>query len=353
MPKLEAVPDEPEAPLWKSDDLVEWLDKTPETRRFLIKDLLPADSNILMSGQQKLTFKTFTKMAIVVAITTGKSMSLIEPEEEGTALVVEEEGASDETKMRWLAVCKAMGVDYKTLKNKIGWSFRQGVKLNEKEWAENLLRETERLQPKIITFDAMFALQSGNENDTQDVRPITDLFSRLRNVCGSSILYLAHLNESHGWNPRADMDRQVRGSGLLPQAADLHLALRRYNAKDNTVNWLVRARGQAPSAYLSTWTFETRSVGKTKEGKDVRVLDEACISLANSEGKTEVSHPVFVPAPGVIYKQAELKKYLAGNSTAVATYIQQGLQDQTWKIVGEKAWRYVGEKHDDETTKDD
>ena len=336
MPKLEAVPDPEDEKPWQSSDLTEWLDEVPEQRRFLIPDLIPAESLVLMSGQQKLTYKTFTKMATVLAITTGKGMSLITPEETGNVLAVEEEGASDETKMRWLALCKAMGIDYKKLKGKIGWCFRQGVKLNEKEWAERLLRETERLKPKLITFDAMFALQSGNENDTQDVRPIIDLFNRLRNVCGSSILYLAHLNESHGWNPRADIDRQVRGSGLLPQAADLHLALRRYNEKDATINWLVRARGQAPSAYLGSWTFET---------EDKR-LTAAHFGLVNSEGKESTTDLTFEPEPGRTYELKHLRKYFK-NAAGVRKMVSEGMQDGTWKFVDNNAWIYKGPPSED------
>ena len=332
MPKLEAVPDPEDEKPWQSSDLTEWLDEVPEQRRFLIPDLIPAESLVLMSGQQKLTYKTFTKMATVLAITTGKGMSLITPEETGNVLAVEEEGASDETKMRWLALCKAMGIDYKKLKGKIGWCFRQGVKLNEKEWAERLLRETERLKPKLITFDAMFALQSGNENDTQDVRPIIDLFNRLRNVCGSSILYLAHLNESHGWNPRADIDRQVRGSGLLPQAADLHLALRRYNEKDATINWLVRARGQAPSAYLGSWTFETAE----------KRLTAAHFSLVNSESQGDVTPSAFEPVAGRVYPLARLRKHFA-NAAEVRKMTAEGMEKGTWKYITHNVWKYVGE----------
>lgn len=335
MPKLEAVPDQP-GDTWQAPDVVDWLDEVEDKRRYLIKELLPAESFILMSGQQKLTQKTFTALSMLIAIASGKEMSLIRPEEQGNVLAVEEEGSAAETKARILALCTAMKVPYKSLRGKFNWVFRHGVLLNDEKWQLRLLRETERLKPKLIMFDAMFALHTANENDSGEMAPIVHFLKNLTTVSGASVLVLAHLNESSGWNPRADIDRQVRGSGIIPQAVDKHLALRRYDEREKEIKLITRARGAAPNNYTIQWSFET-----SHDKKGDQKLDAAFISIApTAEHSPYPTADTFKPEPGKTYTRQFLRGVFGSLPKATA-FVEQQLQNGVFKIAGDKKWECV------------
>lgn len=255
-----------EQPALQLDDWAEpfgdWLLTPAKTKAWLIDGLIPMDSLVLLSGHQKRAAKTYFALAVAIAIATNKANGELKPIETGNVLFVEEEGSHAETQTRALAVIRAMGLDPEESRealNKIRWVFRKSVQLDRYQWQARLKQAAELLQPVLTIFDAVFALHSGDENKVSDMAPIIKTFNHIRNVSGGgSVLYLAHLDKDRGENPKKDIDTQVRGSGVLVNAYDTHLAARRYSEHDHEIAMKVRYRDREPQDWKLRWEFEKK-----------------------------------------------------------------------------------------------
>ena len=73
---------------------------------------------------------------------------------------------------------------------------------------------------------------------------------------GCSMVILCHLDKAKGEDKKMDIDNQIRGSSLLSNAYDQHLALRRYNIRDAVIDLHIRSRGGAQKDFAVTWNLE-------------------------------------------------------------------------------------------------
>jgi RecA-family ATPase len=255
--------------LWTPPTLKEWLDEVKEVPAWVLPDWIPERGLVLMSGHQKLTKKTWLAMVHALAIASGKQLGPFKAERQGDVLFIEEEGTEADTRYRWLGLCATYKLPVRTLKN-IHFAFRQGVGLDVQRWREDLVSYVERYAPVVTFFDNLTFLHSGDENRSSDMRPVLDTIKEVRNA-GCACVFLAHLNKQHGDDPRANHDKQVRGSSIISNSYDVHQALRNYEKETSPVEAHLYYRGQQGKRWLIKW--DVKSEGVVVHSASVR-LDE-------------------------------------------------------------------------------
>lgn len=258
--KLLATPE-----IWSPPTLAQWLEEEPTEPRWVVPGFLPHDAFVVLSGQRKLTNKTYTSRALAASLATGRAIKPFIPDKRYRCLFVEEEGSHGENWDAWQAVLKTYSIQPSELDGII-WSFRDLVLLNIKEWRERLVRLVRTHQIEVAIFDALFLMVAGDENDSPVMREVLRTLQEIR-AQGCTVVLLAHLNDHRGADPSIDIDLQIRGSGLLKDAYDLHLAARRYDPNDKYIAWTVRRRGGIEMKYRALWDIRGPALGAPEYAK--------------------------------------------------------------------------------------
>lgn len=253
-------------------NLCDWIEEQSENKRWLIDDLIPEDGLILLSGQQKLAFKTWFAFATAIAISSGKSMSMLKPNRKAGVLIIEEEGGKAQTRSRFLAIAKGFGANKEDLEN-IHFSFRNRVKLDNPVHKSQIKKLCEKHKPGLVILDALTYLHSGDENKIQDMLKVVDTINMIRSM-GISVLIIAHLDKTRGSNVKTDIDLQIRGSSIISNSYDIHLALRRFSNQQKTIALTARARDEEEKFYKVDW--------KILSNKD-KVAEYASVSLSETD----------------------------------------------------------------------
>lgn len=218
---------------------------------WLIRGLIPYNGITLMSGQQKLAMKTFTVMQLGVSIATGRSTRSIETMRRGPVLGLFEEGRHQKLASRYAAICDAMNVDWRRGEaDDFFMVYRPLLKLDGPECRKQLLKVVREVKPLVVILDPFFRMMDGDENRQEDVNHAMDTLFALQQQ-GCTPLFLAHL--TGGVNPKQDIDAQIRGSTLISNSYDVHIALRRYKRTEKYVSFEVRSRDAEPFEGIIKW----------------------------------------------------------------------------------------------------
>jgi hypothetical protein len=288
------------APEWEVPTLVEWLAQTKTRHRWLVPGWVPQDGIVLVSGPRKLGNKTYTAFVCAASLASGKQVFPFSPVKPAPILIIEEEGGTAQTSDRWHAIAAAYpGVDkgYPS----IHFAFRQLVKLNREAWRQKLVAKVKKLKPSLVIIDAMAYVIDGDENKTVDMQDALSTVQSMR-AQGCAVMILHHLNNERGYDPKADIDQQVRGAGPLKDLYDLHIALRRYKDTD-PIQVTVRQRDGSTRHDVFSWEFKEDEEGNTVFAK--LHLGEGSASLKLDETSKRL---LSLMKPGQVHSKNDLKE---------------------------------------------
>lgn len=240
-----------------------WLERVDAEQAWLIRDFILREGIVLVSGPKKLAYKTWFAFAAALVIASGKAFNLLQPETQGSVLIIEEEGSSPQTKSRLIALCNGIGIN--PYKLPVYFSHFNRVKLDDLVWREKLLAFVDSVQPLVVVFDAFAYLHTGDENQVKDIAPLVDTLALLRSR-GVTVIMLSHTNK-HSAKKSVDIDDQVRGSGLLTDCYDIHLALRRYKPSQSYINLIVRGRDVEEKEWIVTWNIRADADGRAERAE--------------------------------------------------------------------------------------
>lgn len=231
-------------------NLADWIPNAKITNKtpWLVKGFIPSDGIVLVSGQQKKARKTYFAMSIGIGIATGCHPSL-EICDTGTVLGIFEEGRDAPTADRFEKLCEVHGV---SIPSNFHIAWRPRLKLNNKDHKKILLEQIDKLKPKVVILDPLYRMIDGDENKQEDVNGVVEtIFEiRSRNIV---VILLVHLDKSRGEMASKDIDHQLRGSSLIPNMYDVHVALRKYKAKTKHIDVIVRDREGPEYSYMMRW----------------------------------------------------------------------------------------------------
>ena len=227
-----------------------WIPEALATKQqsWLIDGMIPSDGVVIISGQQKRARKTYFAMSLGLGVATG-THPILSVKGQGPVLGIFEEGRDAPTAERFTKLYEAHGLD--TVPNfHIAW--RPRIKLDDKDHRKALLEAIDTIKPVFVILDPFFRMISGDENRQEDVNKVIDTVFDIRDK-GCTVALLAHLDKSRGESHASDIDQQIRGSGVLANSYDVHLALRKYKAKHKHIQLTVRDREGPERVYHQTW----------------------------------------------------------------------------------------------------
>lgn len=232
-----------------------FLAKKGDKPKWLVDQLIPADSIVLISGPPKRGKKTWLAMTIGMCVAANRPYARINPKATGTVLIVEEEGSRAGTQDRLEAIDKMVGQP-SGLTN-LFIAHRKQLKLDDEECVDQICQQAKLTSAKIVILDALSYLHTGDPNSEKDLQKVASAINLIRNnLVGGSVILIHHLNKTLGENKDAHPDSQIRGSGVIAGFYDTHIACRAYGNKGlENVHVDVTHREASEAKYVINWHF--------------------------------------------------------------------------------------------------
>ena len=209
--------------------LHEWLAQPDPTVRWLIEGLLPSESLVMISGPRKRAFKTWLAMLLAGMVAGGVSYDTWKTVSAVPTLFIEEESTTWSTKDRMRKILLGLGLPMAALESALAAPFymahRTGFKVDNPRQLLDLCSWIATNGIKLVFLDALTFMHRGDANNERDMQAIVLGLFELRRA-GATVCWLSHTNKE-GDKVDHDPDLDVRGSSVILDAYDAHLAVRR------------------------------------------------------------------------------------------------------------------------------
>ncbi len=231
---------------------------------YIITNLITNSSLNVFYGQPG-SKKTYSMLNMAVAVSNGKEWLNFSTKKSPVLFIDEESGQSrflrrlNET-MNGLSCDDTMQLYYTSL---------SGFKLDNKQDILNIETEITKKEIKLVIFDALADIMSGDENSKKDIQPIMTSLRKIADNTNSAVLLIHHTNKS---------GKQYRGSSAIGASADIVVQMKstspivnfeiEKNRDGNFMQWSAKANWDN-----NIFSLDPVSLNKKNNNRDEYVLN--------------------------------------------------------------------------------
>ncbi len=176
---------------------------------YYIKDWLPKQGSCVLYAPPK-AGKSFLAAQIARCIASGEPF-LGFPTTQGTVLMIQSELGAEILQGR----LRMTGRDYSNVS--VGTTF--SLRLDTDSGFAQLWRAMEAIKPDVLILDPLYKMIAGDENESKDMKGITDNLDKIKEAYKCSIWIVHHAGK--------DITKGGRGSSVLEDWVDSYLEARR------------------------------------------------------------------------------------------------------------------------------
>jgi hypothetical protein len=308
---------------------------------WLLQDMLPADSSILMSGRAKLAYKTWLAFLMALCVATGKKVGPFVPMNEGgePVLFLEAEGGRPHTKNRWLWIAKAYGIDLLSVKN-LYFSHRENIVFPHRQWEDSLSQFIIDNKIKLVVVDSLAMHARGDENDVASMGEVMRVFVRFKQL-GASVLFLHHLRKAQK-DYTSDVDEDIRGTSAIAGFYDAHYALRQKKGSDRINILTLRSKDDEEKKFEAEWFID--KVAQTAQVRIDPISDD-------NEKEAAVDVLIRDMLPGEVYTAKRLGEMLNVGDAQLTAIVESMLATSVLEKTGRGYRLFTGESNESEASK--
>lgn len=218
--------------------LAEWAvavrsDKSPS---FIIDGVLPTDNLVLLSGLPKESHKTWFAMLTALVAATGQSVGELKCTERTPVLYIYQEGARLATLNRFHAIMRAHDLGDVEQIEGFWFHHRSDFQLEMTGDVDDICKFVRANGIGVVYIDTLAKSISGDENSAKEIGAAIRATSKIRDA-GATVVLVHHLRKGSpsltaGTTGYPDPDKDIRGSGALAGAYEMHWAIRAYPNRD-------------------------------------------------------------------------------------------------------------------------
>lgn len=199
-------------------DLEDLLAEPDEDEVWLINHIVSHPTVSIVCGDAK-TFKSIYVQEMCVALATGTPfLGLYTVSEPRTVVYIQEESSRRAVRKRFRWMLKGRGMDVSHLERRLKIVTNRGLQIDQHREVRKLVsRVIERHQPALIVLDPLVEMHGGDENKTEQMRPVMRTLKALRDRYGVSIVVVHHNNKSPEFSTP---EKSIRGSTAIWAAMD-------------------------------------------------------------------------------------------------------------------------------------
>ena len=181
---------------------------------FYLQNWLPKKGKAEVYGQAK-SGKSYLSVQLARCIASGEPFLGI-PTEKASVLYLQFELGEAILQARM----RSTGKDYEGVY--VGTTF--SMKLDRPSGRTQFDTAISAIQPQVVIIDPFYKIISGDENESKDVKVITDFLDEIIDIYNCAILIIHHSGK--------DLERGGRGSSILEGWVDSYIELRKISTKD-------------------------------------------------------------------------------------------------------------------------
>ncbi len=199
-------------------DLEDLLAEPDEDEEWIVNGICAHPTVSLVCGDAK-TYKSILVQEMCVAVATGTPfLGLFAVPEPRTVVYVQEESSRRAVRKRFRWLLKGRGMTVADLERRLKIVTNRGVQLDQPKEVQKLVsRAVKKYQPALLAFDPLVEMHSGDENKTEQMRPVMRVIKALRDQFNVSIIVVHHNNKSPEFNTP---EKSIRGSTAIWAAMD-------------------------------------------------------------------------------------------------------------------------------------
>lgn len=221
---------------------------------------------VLIVGQSK-TKKSFFTQQLAFCIAAGRSFvgfSALEPRK---VLLVQSEIKADKFHSRCVRMANSLGMLPSDLSNLVIVNARGGNN-------QQAIVEEHALQqrPAVIIVDPLYKLIAGDENKSEDVKPILQFFDSLAERVKATVIYVHHDRKGYGGDQQ--LTDRGSGTGILGRDYDAAIYLSLHKDQESALVVDVVSRNYAPQPPLVIEWFDAH-FGPSEASADKRTSRNA------------------------------------------------------------------------------
>jgi RecA-family ATPase len=256
--------------------LREWVQsvKNDPAPTWIVKDLIPSDNLVLISGHPKDSKKTWLGMWLALRAAAADSK----------VLYIYREGARRPTLQRFDALVAGLRNMSPAVFENIHFHHRGSFWLDDAEQVKNAVKFVKKHDIKLIFIDTFAKSVMSDENSSKDVGRAIHATERLRDA-GATVVLIHHLRKaghalSNGTSGTPEPDKDLRGSSALAGAYETHLAVRSYQGEPPIL--LVGGKEAEWRAFSYSFNF-IKSADDTLEKVTLELSDTSIPNIGGSD----------------------------------------------------------------------
>lgn len=273
-------------------NLAEWAAdvENDDTPSFVIKDVLPADNLILLSGQPKDAKKTWFAMLTALVAATGVSLPSLTVIEPVPVLYIYREGARRSTLQRFKALAAGHNLPSVDTITNLYFHHRGNFWLDQGHWVGDVCAFIKEHNIRVVYVDTFAKSMQSDENSSREVGVAVQNAEKMRDA-GATVVLVHHLKKgahslSNGRSGTPEPDKDLRGSSALAGAYETHWAIRSYpdeGSRKRTTQIFIGGKEAEWQAFSYDWLFVSNEIKELQSVK-LTMLPDGDLPYVAGEG---------------------------------------------------------------------
>jgi hypothetical protein len=279
-----------------------WLTTEPPEPDQIIKDVVDIKDKLAIIGSSKLR-KTFFLLQLLLCIATGKNFLSWTIPKSRRVLHVQYEIQDLHFHRRVRNMAKALNITSDDLGDRFRILNARGLGLSGTDGISKITQIAKAFSPEIISFDPLYKVSVGAENDAKDTKIILDAFDKMAEETGAGIGYVHH--DAKGFSGDRDIRDRGAGSNVLGRDYDACITLTPHVTEPTAAVVEVLLRNYRPQEpFVALWTEDDETGGYCFE-LAVGIAPTKKTS-ANGKAQNLPAFDAYLPAAKYILKEKPL-----------------------------------------------
>jgi transcriptional regulator with XRE-family HTH domain len=277
----------------------EWLESEPDEPDQLLEGIIDVGDKLAIIGSSKMR-KTFFILQLLLCLATGRSFLNWHIPRARRVVHIQYEIQPNHYHRRLKRMCKAMGITAEELADRFHIINARGLNMSGVEGIEQISRIVKAYDPEIISFDPLYKVAAGAENDIQDSKIILNAFDGLIEQTGAAVAYVHH--DAKGFSGDRDIRDRGAGSNILGRDYDACITLTPHVSEEDAAVIETMLRNYKPQEpFTALWTEDEDTGGYRFDLRE----EIAPTKKTSSNGKAKDLLPLesYIPAALDILKE--------------------------------------------------
>ena len=225
----------------------------------IIEDVVDVKDKMAIIGSSKLR-KTFFLLMLLLCIATGLPFLGWTIPKPRRILHIQYEIQGHHYHRRLRNMAKALNITPDDLGDRFRILNARGLGLSGVEGIEKITQIAKAFNPEIISFDPLYKVSAGAENDAKDTKIILDAFDKMAEETGAAIFYIHH--DAKGFSGDRDIRDRGAGSNVLGRDYDACITLTPHVTEPTAAVVEVLLRNYRPQEpFVALWTEDDETGG--------------------------------------------------------------------------------------------